>query len=105
MKNEDFTNNPQHVIIAYAEPSYSGIAISYVFTEQKEKNPRLLSKYVLVENGEPLYKAACKIMVGDEAEVNKNGMIIKIHSLSLWKRLKNCCFLFKNRRNHKKNTL
>ena len=66
MKNEDFTNNPRRVIIAYAEPSYSGIAISYVFTEQKEKNPRLLSKFVLVENGEPLYKAACKIMVGGQ---------------------------------------
>lgn len=105
MKNKNFTNNPRRAVIAYAEPSYSGVALSYVFPSHTEENAKTISKFVLVENGEPLYKAACKIMVGDEAEVNKNGMIIKIHSLSLWKRLKNCWFLFKNRRNHKKNTL
>lgn len=105
MKNEDFTNNPRRVIIAYAEPSYAGIAISYVFTEQKEKNPRILSKFVLVEDGEPLYKAACGAMVGDEAEVDNQGMLVQILSQPLWKRLKNYWFLFKNRRNHKKNTL
>ncbi len=105
MKNKNFTNNPRRAVIAYAEPSYGGVALSYVFPSTLEENSKTISKFVLVEDGEPLYKAACGAMVGDEAEVDEDGMLVQILSQPLWKRLKNYWFLFKNRRNHKKNTL
>ena len=105
MKNKNFTNNPRCAVIAYAEPSYGGVALSYVFPSHTEENAKTISKFVLVEDGEPLYKAACGAMVGDEAEVDEDGMLVQILSQPLWKRLKNYWFLFKNRRNHKKNTL
>lgn len=105
MKNKNFAGNPRRAVIAYAEPSYAGVALSYVFPSTLEENAKTISKFVLVEDGEPLYKAACGAMVGDEAEVDEDGMLVQILSQPLWKRLKNYWFLFKNRRNHKKNTL
>ena len=103
--NKKFENNSQRAIIEYTEPSYAGIAFSYVIPSQIEEGGVIKSKFILIEDGEPLYKTACGAMVGDEVEIDNNGMIVKICSQSFFKRLKNYWFLFKKRKNNKKNTL
>ncbi len=103
--NKNFENNPQRAIIEYAEPSYAGIAVSYVVPSTIEEGSGIKSKFLVIEYGEPLYKAACVAMVGDEVEIDNNGMIVKICSQSFFNRLKNYWFLFKKRKSNKKNTL
>ena len=44
-------------------------------------------------------------MVGDEVEVDENGNIEKICIQSLWSRLKNYWFLFKNHKRKNKSAM
>lgn len=104
MKKHRITDDSRRAIITYAEPSYAGIAISYIRTSSNN-HAKVKSKFVLIEEGEHLYKEVCVAMVGDEVEVDENGNIEKICIQSLWNRLKNYCFLLKNHKRKNKSAL
>ena len=46
--NKNFENNSQRAIIEYAEPSYAGIAFSYVIPSQIEEGGVIKSKFFLI---------------------------------------------------------
>lgn len=105
MKSNYITNNSRRAVIIYTESSYAGVSVCYVQVCAGENNTQVKSKDVFIEYGEPLYKDACRAMVGDELEFYEDGAVKKICIQSLWRRLKNYWFLFKNRKCKNKSTL
>ena len=98
MKSHYIASDSQRAIVIYAEPSYAGVTVCYKQICVEETNIKVKTKYVFIEYGEPLYWEASRTMVGDELEFYEDGSIKKIYIQSLWQRLKNYWFLFKNRK-------